>query len=489
MPIMRKPEECIVHMSTIEPVPFAQTFVTIAPILVEGSLHFTKDGLFIKGVNNIILCDMVIDNVEAYCCVEDTQVYVNLNSVCGCISAVTQDEVIVFQITKESMSAGIPFLAVFIVNRNDGYVFSFEVPQLALEYDDFEVPKTNFEHVISIPSDKFQRVLRTCARSARGQYVQICTRNQGPDDTYIVFNTVGDDSSMMFYMRYQIAESEWKEGSCNKQDLYSLKYLMLIAKGAPVSNCVTLYLAPEFVLAVAYNIGTIGKITFCLAPRMETSDFLPPQITPLDSVIPAIEGDMELDGMDVLMHEESDGNEGSDAESVVAPKRSKKKQKKKKQRVVEGGGAVTDLADISAVNTKTKKSKRKKDGDVASVGVRMASKEDEATAKKKRKALMNAKQKDSSMRMHDDGSKIKRRRRKKPEQDDVKTSGAGSIKDAFMRSGQSKVADSLQMSASNMTDVERGATVNSALMGAAKKTKTEDGPLDLEELLQLPESV
>jgi hypothetical protein len=56
---MQKPGQCLVHMRTTESVKLRTTFETLNPILVEGSVEFTKAGMIVRGVNLIILVDMV----------------------------------------------------------------------------------------------------------------------------------------------------------------------------------------------------------------------------------------------------------------------------------------------------------------------------------------------------------------------------------------------------------------------------------------------
>jgi DNA polymerase III sliding clamp (beta) subunit (PCNA family) len=464
---MRAPEKCLVHLSTTEAVPLAGTFVTIAPILVEGCLKFDEKGLHVKGINTIILCDMTVTDPDEYVCVETISIYVNMAALCNCISSVSQDEIIVMQLTEESMNAPTPYLAIFIINTSDGSVFSFSIPQLALTYEDFDVPKVKFESVISIPSDKFQRVLRACSTSAKGQYVQICTRNQGKDDTYIVFNTIGDDSSMMFYMRYNIPETEWREGSCDKKDVYSLKYLQLIAKGAPMSNCVTLYLARDFVLAVAYNIGTIGKITFCLAPRVEKSNFLPPHITPIREILPSRVEDSDEELAEVALmvdHIPVDVSEIQQLRKKKTKTAKKKGKPKHKEAALSEELLSEELSDWEGgVQAGKATQQKKKAKSRRSSGLSMTSREEtevESTKRKQEKATYG-------MAMHDSGESVKKvqprkKKRKSPEKDHL--GGHGSIVEALRLSEpDSATKMAITMSASNMKGISTK-DINSTLM-------------------------
>lgn len=284
---MQRPDDCLVHLRTTESVKIRALFETLNPILVEGSVEFNQKGMTVKGVNMIILCDLIVraDDVEDYVCTEDQHVSINFNTLYTCLCSVGQDEAICFQVTRESADATVPYMSVFIINntKDDEYVFAFQVTLLALTKENFEVPDTNFQSVVSIPSVSFQRVLRCCDK--RGDSVQICTRTQSPTDNYIIFSTDGDDANLRFHMKFRPESTDtWTDNSCLKMERYSLKYLLLITKATSLSNFVTLYLANDFVLAVRYSIGTIGEITFCLAPLVDKSTTIPPLVVPVRDI-------------------------------------------------------------------------------------------------------------------------------------------------------------------------------------------------------------
>ena len=277
---MQQPEDCDVHLRTSQSVKIRTLIETINPILVEGSISFDEKGMHLSGVNQIILCDLTIraNDVEEFVCNNKQQISINFDVLYSCLSSVSQDESICFQITKTGMNAVVPFLSVFIISGDaNEYVFDFKVTLLALTKESFDIPETNFKSVVSIPSQAFHRVLRACDK--RGSTVQICTRYQGKDKNFIIFHTHGDNSDLTFHMKVHVTDDPWVDNTCLKTDRYSLKYLLLVSKATSMSNYVTLFLAPDFVLAVKYCIGTIGSVTFCLAPLVEKSTFIPPTVS------------------------------------------------------------------------------------------------------------------------------------------------------------------------------------------------------------------
>jgi hypothetical protein len=258
---------------------------------------------------------------------------------------VGQDEAICFQITEQSKNACVPYMALFIMNNTieDEYVFSFKINQLALTHDELQIPQTNFQSIISIPSTGFQRILRCSDK--RGDYVQICTRNQSKDDNYIIFST----EATCFHMKYQVDPKLWKDSSCLKLERYSLKYLLLITKATSLSNFVTIYLQHDFVLAVRYNIGTIGSIMFCLAPHVDPSDTIPSAIVSIKSIF----GDDELSEDEIEYERKLLENQKPEEKKIT------KAKKRKVDTIVVNGTVLKD----EGQKLKRKRRKRKKKND------------------------------------------------------------------------------------------------------------------------------
>ena len=273
-----EPEDCIVHLRTQASIPLRVLMDTIHPILCEGSLLFTAKGMQIKGLSSIILCEATIE-VPDYVCKSDQKISISFSVLHSCLSSIGQDEDVCFQLTEEGMNDVCPYLALYIINnaKDMEYGFDFKIPLLALDEEDFDIPDEDFPATVSIPSSYFNRVLRCCHK--RGEYVQIVTRNQDKDNNFVIITTSGDDASVNFHLRFQV-DGEWKDRSCLKLELYSLKYLLLITRATPLSSYVTLFLKHDYVLAIKYNIGTIGELMFCMSQQVDKSTTVPALIVP-----------------------------------------------------------------------------------------------------------------------------------------------------------------------------------------------------------------
>lgn len=322
---MEDPDQCLVHLRTSESVKARLLMEALQPILMEGSICFDKKGMHIRGLNRLLLVDTSIfgDRIDEYFYnrpnVEQTKVFVSFATLHSCLSSVSSDESLVIQLTKESMEASIPYINVFLVSAGaQSAIFSFRVTLLALSEDSFEIPDSNFERAVCIPSQSFQRVLRCCEK--RGSDIQILTRTSDGVHS-IIFATNGDDADLVIGMNF---EAECDQ-TCLKKDRYLLKYLLLVAKATALSSFVTLYLKPDYVLAVKYHIGTIGEATFCLAPMFEKAEALPSMYAPVSC--PA-EEEQQAPKADDAAAPDPEPEPAPEEEPEPAPKRPIKRRRK-----------------------------------------------------------------------------------------------------------------------------------------------------------------
>jgi hypothetical protein len=262
---------CVFHLRTSESIKLRGLVEVLTPVLVEGGLSFTATGVSVRGLNTILLADVVLesDKLDEYHCAVDTQVSIAYETLASCLASAGQGEDVVIQATRASLDSAVPYISVFLVG--DAHTFQFKVTLLALEVERLEIPDHRFAVSVRVAAPAFARVLRACDR--RGTAVQVVTRVKD-DKNYLIVFCEGDDADLVYSVQYEPSDASVDQ-ECLKLDRYNLRYLSLACKATGLSNDVTLYLAHDFVLALRYSIGGIGTITFCLAPLGEKATSVP----------------------------------------------------------------------------------------------------------------------------------------------------------------------------------------------------------------------
>ena len=88
-----------------------------------------------------------------------------------CLSSVGPSDVVSIRLLEKGLYDSKPFLVLTIAHPNNTYIYTFRVPLLCLENLTRQIPKISFEKVVSIPSNLFLKILRTCAK--RGDFATV----------------------------------------------------------------------------------------------------------------------------------------------------------------------------------------------------------------------------------------------------------------------------------------------------------------------------
>jgi len=306
---MRPPSECIVsllHSAT----PFKVIFETLCPILVEANVLFTAKGMQIISNSHVILAEVSIDAGECaykFCYSQDSfQAQINFVTLQSCISGCQQGDTLCIQISEDSITSPIPHVCLYILASNrcrssrlvpyqscpsvDGEVserciYKYKITLLCLKVTPPDVPVVdrNVTTTIRMASTILQRVLRSVDR--RGDLLQISSLSKN-DKSYVAFSTSGNDEDASLTCQFEVeCNSPNGKFTCQKQDLYSVRFMLLIARATQLSAFVDLYIRKDYPLGVKYTFSS-GHLQFYVAPESERAldvpcvveTFLPPPI-------------------------------------------------------------------------------------------------------------------------------------------------------------------------------------------------------------------
>ena len=267
----------VARMSSALGIKFRCLFESLSPLLVEGVLTFHENGASIRSTNLIIACEVTFDGRDGSCTkIEDfvfngtkpISVGISFEEAQTCLSAVGPSDIVSFRLLRKGLDSSRPYMLLDIVHPSNSYQYSFKLPLLCLENIARSIPKIEFQKVVSIGSSLFLKILRTCSK--RGDSVQIKTIRNG-SDFYIAFVPYAENRAQgVFKVRFDTNDEE-KEVVCDKLDLYSLKYLLLISKCANLSSTISIYLKKQSVLGLCIRVGVIGSAFFALAPKKNTA--------------------------------------------------------------------------------------------------------------------------------------------------------------------------------------------------------------------------
>lgn len=251
---------------TVQGTAIRNLFELMKDVLVESNIIATPDGMRILAIDSsqCVVTSMQLQaaSFEFYDCKQARVVLgVNLSSMYKLVKSASNNDVITFWKN--------PFddvLHIRIENVERGSKTEYKLKLLDINETPIDPPSCEFKYIISMQASEFQRMIRdmamlsstvliknddsTLTMECKGEYADqqtVLAANQN-----LVITRVGTDCATACSM-----------APCNE---YSLRYLIMFARGSSLSANVQLYVQHGMPLILSFNAATLGKVLFCLGP-------------------------------------------------------------------------------------------------------------------------------------------------------------------------------------------------------------------------------
>jgi proliferating cell nuclear antigen len=287
----QKTDEVVVRMRTSEGSKIKSLFERLST-LVDCCLDFRPDGIYTSAIEvNMIYFSLSLKNLDDYVCTR--------NLVCGiqaavwwkCLKHIGQNDTLEILVTEEDVE-NCRIQLRFIKNNNRGTT-QYYLHQMNIEYERIDLPDKEFESILSLPANEFQKALRSCGDAKNVRLSSGLTKvpdEADPEKTVTVPELIieaADDSACStepsVCVRMIIDGCLDEEGKqidfsdhafCNKKEWFSLSALSNVSKSASMSTnaSVTIYLSEQFPLLLDYTVGTLGNIRYAIAPKIDIED-------------------------------------------------------------------------------------------------------------------------------------------------------------------------------------------------------------------------
>jgi proliferating cell nuclear antigen len=236
-------------------------------ILPDTNIEFNPTGIRIitMDLSHTVLVHLRLDGsqFEHYYCPEKIVVGVNMLNLFKLVKTMNNNETLTLYITQSDPSR----LGIRIENGDKDTVTNFKLNLLDLDEEEIEVPPAQFSSVINIPSSDFQKICRDMSnlsnlieiKSADNQLMFTCKGDFAQQETIMGENTNG------------ISYVEKQNAYDIIQGVFSLKHLVLFTKCTNLCNVIQMFLENDYPLIISYQVGSLGEIKFCLAPKKVTN--------------------------------------------------------------------------------------------------------------------------------------------------------------------------------------------------------------------------
>ena len=255
-------ENTLFEIKTIQSSIIKTLIEALKEILNDTVIEINNEGIKIVTMDNshIILVHLKLfaDKFEYYTCNKPISIGINMLNFYKIIKTVNNNDVLTLFIYEDNLNQ----LGIKIENLEKNTKTTYFLNLLDLNNDQFEIPEVEFNSVITLPSNDFQKLMRDMNNIA--DFVEI----KNVDNKFIL-TCQGDFCSQ----ETVLSDNELVVISSNNNEIiqgnFNLKYLVLFTKCTNLSNNVELYLKNDYPLIIKYTVASIGSIKLCLSPQTD----------------------------------------------------------------------------------------------------------------------------------------------------------------------------------------------------------------------------
>jgi len=257
-------ENTIFEIKTIQSSIIKTLIEALKEILNDTVIEINKDCIKIVTMDNshIILVHLKLssDKFEHYSCNRHISIGINMLNLYKIIKTVNNNDILTLFVNENNLN----HLGIKIENMEKNTKTTYFLNLLDLNNEQFDIPEVEFNSVITLPSNDFQKLIRDMNNIA--DYVEI----KNVDNKFILScsgdfcnqETVLSDTDLLIINKG------------NKNDIiqgnFNLKYLVLFTKCTNLSNNVELFLRNDYPLIIKYNVASLGEVKLCLSPQSES---------------------------------------------------------------------------------------------------------------------------------------------------------------------------------------------------------------------------
>ena len=260
------PDQCLVHLVTVQAVPLTKLFEYLKDILHDVNLIFTPQGMSILTLDGsrvaLVYLSLPAKNFEKYKCSNKLEIGTNMLSLWKMAKqAVGRDTITMYVTTAHSE-------LLYLVIKNKDVMGDDNVNELKLrdiDSEEMSIPDVAFDSVITMPSAYFQKIMR--AMVDIGEDVSISYF-----DKKLVMSCSGDSGKQTVTVRDGSQDGNTTmqaEDSVGFTAQFPLRFLVLFSKSQGLSDVMEMMMKDEFPLVLKYSVSSLGEIKFCLAHKHE----------------------------------------------------------------------------------------------------------------------------------------------------------------------------------------------------------------------------
>jgi proliferating cell nuclear antigen len=235
---------------------------SLKEVLTDINLYFDQNGMKIMTMDNarvaLVYVRLLKDNFEEFIIQSKIVCGINMIYLFKLLKTVGNNDVLTLFIKKDMSNE----LGIRIENKEKNTVTESYLKMLDISEEKLDIPDIQYDSVISMPSVDLQKYCRDL--SIISNNVNITSNN-----SKFILEAKGDFASQ----KIMIGETQngliFSKKNQHVSETFDLKYLNSFTKSTNLCSTVEIFLKMDYPLVIEYNIANLGKLQFCLAPKLK----------------------------------------------------------------------------------------------------------------------------------------------------------------------------------------------------------------------------
>jgi proliferating cell nuclear antigen len=249
-----------VEFKTVQASAIRILFESLKNILSDVNLLITEDGVKLVSMDGakaaIVYLKLEASQFETYVCKSSIKIGINMISLFKILKSIKNNDVITFYIIENNNTE----LNIKIENSDKRTKIISVLKLLDIDEDVLNIPDIEFESVMTMPSNDFQTYITDLAIISN--VISISSNETG-----FRLTAEGDFASQSVIIEETNNGLILAKKGVEKEK-FNIKYIQLFIKSSNLCNTVEIYLKSKFPLTLVYNVANLGKLKYCLAPKI-----------------------------------------------------------------------------------------------------------------------------------------------------------------------------------------------------------------------------
>jgi proliferating cell nuclear antigen len=254
-------DEYILFIKTVQSQSIKILVESLKEVLTDINLYFDNNGLKIMTMDNarvaLVYVRLIKDNFEEYHCRNKVMCGINMIYLFKLLKTVSNSDVLTIFIRSNSTNE----LGIRIENKEKNTITESFLKMLDISEEKLEIPDIVYDSVISMPSVDLQKYCRDLSVISN-QVVISSTESK------FILASNGDFASQKIIIGEAQNGLIFSKKNQNVSEKFDLKYLNSFTKSTNLCSTVEIFLKREYPLVIEYNVANLGKLQFCLAPKI-----------------------------------------------------------------------------------------------------------------------------------------------------------------------------------------------------------------------------